>query len=71
MTSCERTYAIIFEEGPGYILAEPLVHGLQGQPTISLADGKYYIRKHFNPQDLAGESPKNGLVSELSFVPIK
>jgi serine/threonine protein kinase len=47
MSTSTGRHAIIFKEGPSYILSKPLRHGSQGQvyTVISLKDGKSYIRK--------------------------
>lgn len=76
-TASDR-YVILFEEGPDYILSEPLSHGAQGQVylVISIKDGKSYIRKKLNAGDAFHEplfynhiptSMVPGLVSRTQF----
>src|SRR5580692_3416260 len=59
MSSPTGRYAILFEEGPGYVLSEPLSHGAHGQVylVISLEDGKSYIRKKLEAGDSFRELP--------------
>jgi serine/threonine protein kinase len=47
MSNSKARYAILFKEGPGYILSKPLRHGSQAQAyvVLSLQDGKHYVRK--------------------------
>lgn len=53
--------AILFPEGPGYLLASTLSRGIRGDVylVIFLQDGKYYVRKRLDAynEDYFGPEP--------------
>lgn len=46
-TTINKTYAVFFSEGPGYVFVKSIQGGNNGQTLIvrSIADGELYIRK--------------------------
>jgi hypothetical protein len=59
MPTSSGRYAILFEEGPGYLHSGPLRNGFQGEVylVISLRDCKFYIRKYLWRGNFSRELP--------------
>jgi hypothetical protein len=59
MPTSSGRYAILFEEGPGYLHSGPLRNGFQGEVylIISLRDCKFYISKYLWRGNFSRELP--------------